>query len=121
MIRRPPRSTRTDTLFPYTTLFRSVGEIQLVEGRRLECRAIADGAAQPVGQRIAVADVAGVVLAELLVIITSQRQLPVMAADLAQVLSEIAVVVPGILGIHRGAVDLVALVVGTQEIGRAHV
>src|SRR3546814_12984090 len=25
MIRRPPRSTRTDTLFPYTTLFRSYG------------------------------------------------------------------------------------------------
>src|SRR3546814_8209215 len=25
MIRRPPRSTRTDTLFPYTTLFRSHG------------------------------------------------------------------------------------------------
>src|SRR3546814_7957890 len=29
MIRRPPRSTRTDTLFPYTTLFRSVaGAVQ---------------------------------------------------------------------------------------------
>src|SRR3546814_6436604 len=27
MIRRPPRSTRTDTLFPYTTLFRSDGII----------------------------------------------------------------------------------------------
>src|SRR3546814_12196819 len=26
MIRRPPRSTRTDTLFPYTTLFRSDGQ-----------------------------------------------------------------------------------------------
>src|SRR3546814_13190238 len=26
MIRRPPRSTRTDTLFPYTTLFRSTDE-----------------------------------------------------------------------------------------------
>src|SRR3546814_5426995 len=26
MIRRPPRSTRTDTLFPYTTLFRSTCE-----------------------------------------------------------------------------------------------
>src|SRR3546814_7600879 len=26
MIRRPPRSTRTDTLFPYTTLFRSIVE-----------------------------------------------------------------------------------------------
>src|SRR3546814_17555994 len=29
MIRRPPRSTRTDTLFPYTTLFRSAPEIEL--------------------------------------------------------------------------------------------
>src|SRR3546814_3358705 len=30
MIRRPPRSTRTDTLFPYTTLFRSArSEIEL--------------------------------------------------------------------------------------------
>src|SRR3546814_19164417 len=28
MIRRPTRSTRTDTLFPYTTLFRSIGEPQ---------------------------------------------------------------------------------------------
>src|SRR3546814_4811249 len=31
MIRRPPRSTRTDTLFPYTTLFRSaIGELEIV-------------------------------------------------------------------------------------------
>src|SRR3546814_11621596 len=28
MIRRPPRSTRTDTLFPYTTLFRSPSELR---------------------------------------------------------------------------------------------
>src|SRR3546814_17315273 len=27
MIRRPPRSTRTDTLFPYTTLFRSLSDL----------------------------------------------------------------------------------------------
>src|SRR3546814_5567860 len=33
MIRRPPRSTRTDTLFPYTTLFRS-RERQLCRQRR---------------------------------------------------------------------------------------
>src|SRR3546814_5802636 len=26
MLRRPPRSTRTETLFPYTTLFRSMGD-----------------------------------------------------------------------------------------------
>src|SRR3546814_9903558 len=31
MIRRPPRSTRTDTLFPYTTLFRSFGEGRVVD------------------------------------------------------------------------------------------
>src|SRR3546814_14980609 len=31
MIRRPPRSTRTDTLFPYTTLFRSAEKLRLVE------------------------------------------------------------------------------------------
>src|SRR3546814_5463733 len=28
MIRRPPRSTRTDTLFPYTTLFRSAARVR---------------------------------------------------------------------------------------------
>src|SRR3546814_20980299 len=33
MIRRPPRSTRTDTLFPYTTLFRSAAF-----GRRVRVR-----------------------------------------------------------------------------------
>src|SRR3546814_4608109 len=33
MIRRPPRSTRTDTLFPYTTLFRSVGVVRCREHR----------------------------------------------------------------------------------------
>src|SRR3546814_7681355 len=43
MIRRPPRSTRTDTLFPYTTLFRSlldVGEIQPFVGVEVENHAI---------------------------------------------------------------------------------
>src|SRR3546814_10508609 len=30
MIRRPPRSTRTDTLFPYTTLFRSFSGVRLL-------------------------------------------------------------------------------------------
>src|SRR3546814_15229872 len=41
MIRRPPRSTRTDTLFPYTTLFRSklftwTAVMQLVEQGKLD-------------------------------------------------------------------------------------
>src|SRR3546814_4939470 len=37
MIRRPPRSTRTDTLFPYTTLFRSppdMRQMRLAAARR---------------------------------------------------------------------------------------
>src|SRR3546814_20226371 len=38
MIRRPPRSTRTDTLFPYTTLFRSLCRRQRGAGR--DCHAI---------------------------------------------------------------------------------
>src|SRR3546814_6941980 len=36
MIRRPPRSTRTDTLFPYTTLFRSAGIEIIADIERLE-------------------------------------------------------------------------------------
>src|SRR3546814_15967256 len=36
MIRRPPRSTRTDTLFPYTTLFRSCG----IAGSLHRCEAL---------------------------------------------------------------------------------
>src|SRR3546814_10220218 len=39
MIRRPPRSTRTDTLFPYTTLFRSA---QRVAAKRGETVAVPD-------------------------------------------------------------------------------
>src|SRR3546814_4158158 len=35
MIRRPPKSTRTDTLFPYTTLFRSAVQTQMQTRRNL--------------------------------------------------------------------------------------
>src|SRR3546814_5853193 len=38
MIRRPPRSTRTDTLFPYTTLFRSL--LLRLQSPRLLCFAV---------------------------------------------------------------------------------
>src|SRR3546814_1180717 len=65
MIRRPPRSTLTDTLFPYTTLFRSLqqlrlaalaGDFQFVGGHelRLACRhphlALLGHAGQALGQ-----------------------------------------------------------------------
>src|SRR3546814_10760615 len=43
MIRRPPRSTRTDTLFPYTTLFRSCscGDARVLAGNATDLPAIA--------------------------------------------------------------------------------
>src|SRR3546814_8450681 len=40
MIRRPPRSTRTDTLFPYTTLFRSAEERNRAATEQLDQRPV---------------------------------------------------------------------------------
>src|SRR3546814_10891463 len=50
MIRRPPRSTRTDTLFPYTTLFRSVAAGRV--GRRRFLEDFLDRALRGLGQLI---------------------------------------------------------------------
>src|SRR3546814_4844752 len=53
MIRRPPRSTRTDTLFPYTTLFRSILPLEATEFRleqgaqRMQPRKLAAGLLLP--------------------------------------------------------------------------
>src|SRR3546814_9728641 len=44
MIRRPPRSTRTDTLFPYTTLFRSAFVAAILIGREHESGLLRDHA-----------------------------------------------------------------------------
>src|SRR3546814_3978496 len=60
MIRRPPRSTRTDTLFPYTTLFRSASAFSgftsspaIAAGRHGKCKLIAtlDNTQQPTSAR----------------------------------------------------------------------
>src|SRR3546814_19316560 len=47
MIRRPPRSTRTDTLFPYTTLFRSGVQAHSVVHRNPRARRPATPSASP--------------------------------------------------------------------------
>src|SRR3546814_9085994 len=55
MIRRPPRSTRTDTLFPYTTLFRSLrlGAVDAVPaGRRRVAVKLLDAAAVEASKRL---------------------------------------------------------------------
>src|SRR3546814_3043649 len=44
MIRRPPRSTRTDTLFPYTTLFRSRHQVGDRDGGGRQCLRSQSGA-----------------------------------------------------------------------------
>src|SRR3546814_10883372 len=49
MIRRPPRSTRTDTLFPYTTLFRSY---DLPWQRKVQCARDGQGAPRRAGNRL---------------------------------------------------------------------
>src|SRR3546814_9068487 len=62
MIRRPPRSTRTDTLFPYTTLFRSARRPQLVEAH-IAVHDVAAGkpelAFEPLGRQPRLRDDAG--------------------------------------------------------------
>src|SRR3546814_8456331 len=52
MIRRPPISTRTDTLFPYTTLFRSAALREVGKGRHLSQGTLsADGRSGPAVRR----------------------------------------------------------------------
>src|SRR3546814_1610923 len=46
MIRRPPRSTRTDTLFPYTTLFRSPSSLSNGPSRKLNSNDTGKNASQ---------------------------------------------------------------------------
>src|SRR3546814_16649648 len=61
MIRRPPRSTRTDTLFPYTTLFRSLRHragALVPEHEQLAHREVADAMMVEVVQ-VGAADAAG--------------------------------------------------------------
>src|SRR3546814_2144248 len=65
MIRRPPRSTRTDTLFPYTTRFRSAGQTDaaFTPGdlrRTVETRLAAVGIGQDVRARLQTHGLGGV-------------------------------------------------------------
>src|SRR3546814_2739077 len=71
MIRRPPRSTRTDTLFPYTTLFRSRAKAAAAELAKIpgvsvlndsffnEFTLLLPTAARPVVHRLAEKDILG--------------------------------------------------------------
>src|SRR3546814_10343886 len=114
MIRRPPRSTRTDTLFPYTTLFRS--GIGMVE-RHLGWHAVRITVDRPEGLWIhrmdgvaqrSIHSAVGLKIGEVLIadcdpflIIGREHPIKVQEGPLARIAA------------HR--------VVGIQTIGRAHV
>src|SRR3546814_10688996 len=61
MIRRPPRSTRTDTLFPYTTLFRSTAPSRTNLDNLKQTSAIGTATARMIGDRNYL-DTAGAIL-----------------------------------------------------------
>src|SRR3546814_10377497 len=56
MIRRPPRSTRTDTLFPYTTLFRSGDQAALERLTKTNLRFVVSVAKQYQNQGLTLGD-----------------------------------------------------------------
>src|SRR3546814_4960823 len=84
MIRRPPRSTRTDTLLPYTTLFRALGAVEFHHG-----------AAGRAGE-IAVVGADGVLAAEL---VAHERAVAQVVPDLALGIGHVAAEVAGEFGL----------------------
>src|SRR3546814_814785 len=98
MIRRPPRSTRTDTLFPYTTLFRSV--------RRDIGRLVDDHAAEGVARRVEIVGHLGLAV----------DQDGLAAGEALQVDAQAVLLV----GDVHAAVDLALAVHAPGDLGPAH-
>src|SRR3546814_13470875 len=113
MIRRPPRSTRTDTLFPYTTLFRSPRHLQAEHGLALDVDRVVAGLGLVVlGEDLAVLAVG--VGVEGMRHIVAQRHVT-RVGDVARLVQE------GGAEARRQARGLGGLHQQQQEIGRAHV
>src|SRR3546814_6276354 len=120
MIRRPPRSTRTDTLFPYTTLFRSLrldGDAAAMQLDQLAADAEAEAAA------LAAPD-AGIGLPERL---EQSRQVVGgnAKAGIADLQQDAAVgagrAADGDMAARRRALHRIGTQVDQDQIGRAHV
>src|SRR3546814_5796686 len=110
MIRRPPRSTRTDTLFPYTTLFRSM-EADAFDHVRIE---------RALGQEFRAADLPGFFLENIDEQAADGLALGLRIADAGQLGEE---EIGGILVAQRDAVmlaeeldDLLALALAQQAV-----
>src|SRR3546814_8113090 len=119
MIRRPPRSTRTDTLFPYTTLFRSLPEgvsVQTVYDRSdLIVRAIKTLRTTLLEESLIVALVCLLFLFHARSALVAIVMLPVGVL--------IAVIAMRALGMNSNIMSLggIAISLGVMEIGSAHV
>src|SRR3546814_6974916 len=112
MIRRPPRSTRTDTLFPYTTLFRSNIWIDEARARQRRAKTFAleeegENAPDPGDRRIEAA-------VELSDVARAMARLPDEQREVIAL-----VLVDGFA--HREAAEILDIPLGTLKIGREHV
>src|SRR3546814_8137783 len=115
MIRRPPRSTRTDTLFPYTTLFRSDGfiaHVSEITGKKVAFFPVQSNAAQLEALRSGRLHVAGVNTGSNPIAVACAGFVPfaMMAANDGSFGYEMEIIVPADSPIQSPA-----------EIGRAHV
>src|SRR3546814_14473246 len=113
MIRRPPRSTRTDTLFPYTTLFRSLASATPVHASP-EREAVLAALNGVLGNHL---DASGNPLA-----ITMGLRcdgVPLQAGAVADARSKVAVLVHGLCMNDRQWARSAAADAGGDEIGRA--
>src|SRR3546814_16787573 len=120
MIRRPPRSTRTDTLLPYTTLFRSAG-LGLAAGHGLQRAGEDDGLAgnRRVGRRRRFHRLDGELLLEVVedfqVVFLAEEEHEVVSDAHADTLdvAELCVVLADLGGFSRLG-GLVALMIGHE-------
>ena len=88
--------------------------VQLVEGRRLVGLAIAGRQQQGMVQLIAIGQAASVMATELLILVTTQIDLPLVTPQFTEVLAEQTMAVAIIPCIGRAAIDLVALAIYPQ-------
>src|SRR3546814_17590047 len=136
MIRRPPRSTRTDTLFPYTTLFRSDEMMKAPVLTRLLAAALVVTPA--LGQAAAAQDVTTPLAERMPDVIYVPTPQPVVEAmlrmanvkpgdvlyDLGSGDGRIPITAARLHGIQAVGIDIDPVRIGaarTNEIGRAHV
>src|SRR3546814_1731230 len=128
MIRRPPRSTRTDTLFPYTTLFRSLRVLsvrgEIMASTRFQRLALLLGGATAIvmpapllaqDNQVYQFDIPAQALGDALRRVAAQAGLQLYAA--ADDVNDLAA--PRVRGAMTAQQAIETLLAGTQKIGRA--